>query len=122
MSGQTWRLLALGSLAGAPLVAWSRVSRHDVIRIVEASNGGSTRLTLVADSGVRINSRLKPALELKDGRVIRFDSPDMTRVSIYFVGAPTADAVGSLGGAAGFLRASVCALGDSVCRTVRIEL
>ena len=46
-------------------------------------------LRLVAAPGVRINARLKPALELEDGTVMRFDSPRLTADSAYFAVAPT---------------------------------
>ncbi|MEP6571338.1 MAG: hypothetical protein ABJD11_01540 [Gemmatimonadota bacterium] len=119
MSGRARGLLALGAVCGTVLAGCAR--SHDVIRIVETRNGGSSRLTLVADPGVRINARLKPALELSDGRVIRFDSPSLTPDSNYFIGAPAAEVRGKINDAGGHLRASVCARGDSVCRTVRIE-
>ena len=41
-------------------------------------------LRLVAAPGVRINARLKPAIELDDGTVLRFDSPSLTPDSAYF--------------------------------------
>ena len=47
-------------------------------------------LRLEAAPGVRINARLKPALELDDGTVVRFDSPCVTADSAYFAAAPTA--------------------------------
>src|SRR3989454_3755497 len=40
-------------------------------------------LRLVVAPGVRINARLKPALELDDGTVLRFDSPLVTPDSAY---------------------------------------
>ncbi|MEE8606816.1 MAG: hypothetical protein V3S55_04380, partial [Nitrospiraceae bacterium] len=55
-----------------------------------ASVDGTTHLKLVAAPGVRINARLKPALELADGRVIRFDSPSLSPDSSYFETPPTA--------------------------------
>src|SRR5216684_67109 len=48
------------------------------------------QLRLVAAPGVRINARLKPALELDDGSVLRFDSPRMTPDSAYFAAPPVA--------------------------------
>src|SRR5947209_20174096 len=47
-------------------------------------------LRLVAATGARINARLKPALELDDGTVVRFDSSRLTSDSAYFAAAPTA--------------------------------
>lgn len=72
-------------------------------------------LRLVAAPGVRINARLKPALELDDGTVVRFDSPRVTSDSAYFAAAPTAVAPRS-GSRYGTLRLSVCPAGERLCR------
>jgi len=74
-------------------------------------------LRLVAAPGVRINARLKPALELDDGSVLRFDSPRVTPDSAYFAAAPTVAAPPS-GSRHGTLRLSVCPAGDRLCRLV----
>src|SRR5437016_12195800 len=63
-------------------------------------------LRLVAAPGVRINARLKPALELDGGTVLRFDSPHLTPDSAYFAAAPTAAPPG--GARRGTPRASIC--------------
>ncbi len=83
-----------------------------------------TRLTLIAAPGARINARLKPALELPDARVLRFDSPKLTADSAYFADAPAALAPAGTSLRHGTLRASVCPAGEKVCRTVelRVEL
>jgi hypothetical protein len=72
-------------------------------------------LRLVAAPGVRINARLKPALELDDGTVLRFDSPRVTSDSAYFAAAPIAVAPRS-GSRYGTLRLSVCPAGERLCR------
>jgi len=72
-------------------------------------------LRLVAAPGVRINARLKPALELDDGTVLRFDSPRVTSDLAYFAAAPTVAAPLS-GGRLGTLRLSVCPSGQAICR------
>jgi len=74
-------------------------------------------LRLVAAPGVRINARLKPALELDDGTVLRFDSPRMTPDSAYFAAAPTVATTPS-GGRHGTLRLSFCPAGERLCRLV----
>ena len=76
-------------------------------------------LRLVAAPGVRINTRLKPALELDDGTVLRFDSPRVTSDSAYFAAAPTVAAPLS-GTRHGTLRLSVCPSGQKVCRLVEM--
>ena len=74
-------------------------------------------LRLVAAPGVRINARLKPALELDDGTVLRFDSPRVTPDSAYFAAVPTV-ATPTSGGRHGTLRLSVCPAGERLCRLV----
>jgi hypothetical protein len=74
-------------------------------------------LRLVAAPGVRINARLKPALELGDGTVLRFDSPRLTSDSAYFATPPTvAPPPGAM--RRGTLRLSVCPAGEKICRSV----
>src|SRR5256712_12310317 len=77
-------------------------------------------LRLVAAPGVRINARLKPALELDDGTVLRFDSPRVTPDSAYFAAAPTA--APPEGARRGTLRVSVCPSGEGICRSLEIAV
>lgn len=76
-------------------------------------------LRLVAIPGVRISARLKPALELPDGTVLRFDSPHLTPDSAYFAAAPTA-VTPAARPRQGTLRVSVCPAGERICRTVEL--
>jgi len=80
-----------------------------------------TRVTLVADPEVKINARIKPALELDDGTVIRLDSPRLTPDSAYFAEPPTAWLAGRRR-IAGTLRASVCGVHEQVCRMVVLRV
>ena len=48
------------------------------LQVSHSVEGDGTRLALVASPGIRINARLKPALELADGTILRFDSPRLT--------------------------------------------
>ena len=84
--------------------------------------GAGTRVTLVAAPGLRINARLKPALELEDGTVLRFDSPGLTADSAYFAEPPVAVVAHRRASLHGTLRASVCGLHEQVCRSVRLKL
>jgi len=83
---------------------------------------GATTLALVAAPGLRLNARVKPALELPDGAVLRFDSPHLTADSAYFTRPPTATLPGAVRRVAGRLRASVCSEPELVCRSVMLEL
>jgi thiol-disulfide isomerase/thioredoxin len=92
------------------------------LEVKTAPAGPDTRVTLVAAPGLKVNARLKPALELKDGTVLRFDSPRLTPDSAYFTEPPTAVLAGRHEGLAGILRASVCGLEEQVCRKVEVKL
>jgi hypothetical protein len=94
----------------------------DPLRLETEPAGAKTILTLLAAPGLKLNARLKPALELPDGRVIRFDSPHLTADSAYFTEPPRAIVTGRQGRWRGKLRASVCDAGQTVCRTVVLEL
>ncbi|MFL5472099.1 MAG: hypothetical protein ACJ8AP_00785 [Gemmatimonadales bacterium] len=94
----------------------------DPLRLGIELVGANTRLTLLAAPGLKLNARLKPALELPDGRVIRFDSPQLTADSAYFADPPTAIAAGRQARWRGKLRASVCDAGERVCRSVSLDL
>src|SRR5438552_19087572 len=77
-------------------------------------------LRLVVAPGVRINARLKPALELGDGTVLRFDSPRVTPDSAYFAAAPPAAPPG--GARRGPLRVSGCPSGEALCRPLEMAV
>jgi hypothetical protein len=98
------------------------VARPAALRVERALWADSTRLILVAGPGVRVNARVKPALELVDGTVLRFDSPHLTADSAYFTRPPTATLPGTGRQVGGTLRASVCSEHELVCRAVTLEL
>ncbi|HEX4575321.1 MAG TPA: hypothetical protein VH158_09330 [Gemmatimonadales bacterium] len=77
-------------------------------------------LALAAAPGVRINARLKPALELADGTVLRFDSPHLTPDSAYFAAAPTVTP--PAGARRGTLRLSVCLPRERICRLLALPV
>lgn len=88
------------------------------LRLKASDAGTRTRLELSATPGLKINARLKPALELRDGTVLRFDSPNLTPDSSYFAGPPAALMAGHPSQVHGTLRASVCAADETVCRLI----
>ena len=93
-----------------------------LLHVVSEHSAGITTLTLVAAPGIRINARVKPALELPDGTVLRFDSPHQTPDSSYFTRPPTSSMAGAHRRAEGTLRASVCETDELVCRSVVLQL
>lgn len=94
----------------------------ETLRLQATQVGPHTEITLQAAPGLKLNARLKPALELTDGRVLRFDSPRLTPDSAYFAEPPSALVSGQLTGVHGKLRASVCDTGETVCRIVVVDL
>jgi hypothetical protein len=89
----------------------------------EVEHGTPTsRFRLVAAPGARINARLKPALELADGTVLRFDSPHLTADSAYFADAPTTRGAPPEEAHGGVVRASVCPSKERVCRSYEVSV
>jgi hypothetical protein len=109
-----WLALALGCGAAG--------DRPPPLRIHREATAGGTVLVLTAEPGLRINARVKPALELRDGPVLRFDSPYLSADSAYFTRAPTAAWPAGRRRVTGRLRASVCSEHELVCRPVTLEL
>lgn len=107
--GRGWALLLLLGVAGCRTAVPFRVA-------VERGTG-VRRFTLLGAPGARINARLKPALELEDGTVLRFDAPHLTPDSAYFADAPTVEAPLDEGTHRGIVRASVCPAGEKICRS-----
>lgn len=108
--------IGLGLLAGC-----SRTERQPV-SIELSPLGTDTRLLLQVSPGLRVNARLDPALELPDGRVLRFHSDTVTPDSAYFAAPPVALLVGHHRQVHGTLRASVCDSAATVCRILEVEL
>jgi hypothetical protein len=84
--------------------------------------GMDTRVAVKAAAGLKINARLKPALEMADGMVLRFDSPQLTPDSAYFAEPPSALLAGCHDRVRGTLHASVCGVNEQVCRSVTVQL
>lgn len=91
-------------------------------RLETAPSGADTRLTLIPASYIKLNARVKPALELADGSVLRFDSPELTADSSYFSAPPTVLLPGRHERVRGTIRASVCENDAPVCRSLVLEL
>ena len=104
------------TVVGALVVALA-ACRPAVPFQLAVQHGQVSRFRLVSAPGARVNARLKPALELEDGTVLRFESPHVTADSAYFVDAPTAEAPLRESVHGGIVRASVCSAGEKLCRT-----
>jgi hypothetical protein len=92
------------------------------LRVTATPSGPDTRLTLHAESGLKINARLAPALELADGTVLRFEAAERTADSAYYAEPPRALLPGRHARVHGTLRASVCRDDEQVCRAVKVEI
>lgn len=90
------------------------------LRVEKTRVPEGVRLTLIAKPDVQINAQLKPSLELKDGSILRFDSPSVTADSAYFTAAPEL-LVPSGVAVRGKIRASVCDSGQAVCRLATVS-
>lgn len=118
MRSGTWPALVLAFTLGCAGTEGGPAAPLEVRRV--AADGG-TRLVLVAAPGIRINAQLKPALELADGTVLRFDSPRLTPDSAYFADPPSALVDLPVSRVRGTLRASICG-DDAACRPFVLKL
>jgi hypothetical protein len=92
------------------------------LRLVSAPDGPDTRVTLVPASNIKLSARVKPELTLTDGRIVEFDSADLTADSAYFASPPIATVPGRHGRVRGTVRASVCENDAPVCRSLELQL
>jgi hypothetical protein len=98
---------------------------RDALALQPKREGDSLRLVLLPAPGVEINARLAPALELDDGAVVRFHASRLTPDSAYFAEPPVAwlPAPGARRGpVTGTLRASVCSVGERICRPIVLQV
>ena len=80
-----------------------------------AASAGITRLWLVPAPGWKINALLPPAFEPVGEPPVRFTAARLTPDSAYFAEPPLAVLQGD-DPPRGTLRASICAIGEQVCR------
>ena len=83
---------------------------------------GTTRITLLVPPSLKVNARLLPALELEDGRIVRFDQGQLTPDSSYFVSPPFATVPFLADTVHGILRLGVCPRNLLVCEPRVIKL
>lgn len=110
---------------GAALVVLLAVTAcgHAAPFRLEAERGSPvSRFRLIAAPGARLNARLKPALELENGTILRFDSPHVTPDTAYFLDAPTIGAPIGADAHHGIVRASVCPAGGKICRSFSLAV
>ena len=113
--------LVLGALAGCAR-AQPEAAADGPLVVHLSPAGDSVRVVLLAAPGWKINARLKPVVEVVDGRRLQLDARRLTPDSAYFAEPPSVVAGGRPGGIRGTLRASVCSAGETVCRVVTVEV
>jgi hypothetical protein len=112
-------------VVAAAIVACGRPSEVPAplhVTLAPDPDGQDTRVTLYAASHLKINARLAPALETSGGTVLRFAGDRLTPDSAYFAEPPSAVLPGHHDQVHGTLRASVCEVGQQVCRSVTLAL
>lgn len=77
---------------------------------------GAIGIRLVPRPGWRINALLPPAFEGSDGSIVRLTADSLTADSAYYLVPPAATLPGTHRTPRGTVRASVCAVGEQVCR------
>jgi hypothetical protein len=117
-----WSVLAVAVALAGSACRQGTGRPAPLLHVVSEHSAGITTLTLVAAPGIRINARVKPALELPDGTVLHFDSPHQSPDSSYYTDPPTLSLPGEQRRAEGTLRASVCEVNQLVCRSVVLRL
>lgn len=114
------RKVSLGLFIGLLLMACSHpgLAPEASLRIEARADSGGYQLTLLATPGAKVNARLKPALELEGGGVIRFDQAALTADSGYFAAPPIARLPGPARRLRGRLRVGICPVGEQLCRAL----
>ena len=97
------------------------VATSDLVTLYGSGGGGRRTLRLEAAPGVRINARLPPTLEWRDGQRVTFTTDSITTDSSYFSASPGAT-IDARHGTRGTLRASVCPASGRVCVSVRLNI
>lgn len=97
------------------------VDPSEFVSLAVSGHGEHRIAHLNAARGVRINARLRPALELYDGTVITFTGEESASDSGYFAGSPRAP-IGDTRARTATLRASVCPAAQRVCLSVATDV
>jgi len=117
------KAMLLGLLLALPLARAAHAQTNaQPLAVRTELTESSTRLVLVAAPGWKINARVKPALELHNGAVVRFDAAQLTPDSAYFAESPIADIPGKVTNVRGTLKASVCSATEHFCRLLTLKL
>lgn len=93
-----------------------------LMRLAVEPAGEAFDLVLYPATGARINSRLKPTIELDGGGRLTLDSPSMTSDSAYFAAPPRVRLARGQGRIEGTLRVGVCPAGLNACQAIAVPV
>ena len=79
-------------------------------------------LVLYPATGARINSRLKPTIELEGGGRLILDSSSITADSAYFAAPPRVRLARGQGRIEGTLRVGICPAGLNACQAIAVPV
>ncbi|HEU5051090.1 MAG TPA: hypothetical protein VFU00_12240 [Gemmatimonadales bacterium] len=118
------RSTLLSIVLAAAACAGGRSPAPDVpdLRVERTPSSGGTRLLVIAPPDVKLSAAVKPRLELRDGRVLRFDTTAVSHDSLYYTAPPAAWMAGEESGIRGTLHAGICDEVTSTCRRVQVEI
>lgn len=109
--------LALLTLAACAEPHTGIIAQSELVSLQLSGPRDDRIIRLDPAPGARINARLPPVLELRDGSLITLSSDELTADSGYFVASPRA-ALRREHARTGTLRASVCPADVRVCLSV----
>ncbi len=93
-----------------------------LMRLAVEADGEAFDLVLYPAAGARINSRLKPTIELAGGGRLILDSPAVTPDSAYFVAPPRVRLAPGQGRIEGTLTVGVCPAGLNACQAIALPV
>jgi hypothetical protein len=93
----------------------------EAVRVEAGTRQGERIITVIPAGGFRINARVPPALELRDGEIIRLAAGRVLPDSSYFVEPPWAPRPHGVR-LRGVLRVSVCRDTERLCRTAEVPV
>jgi hypothetical protein len=89
------------------------VTREAPVQVVRVTRDNAPALAVFHQPDIRINALAAPALEMRDGAVVRFDRGGWTADSAYFAEPPWTPAEQLTG--SGVLRVSFCRSTETFC-------
>lgn len=103
------------------LLAACRTAAPPPVHLEAGRRDGRAALIVVPTDGAQLNAKLPPALEWRDGRVVRITSGAVTPGGDYYAGSAWTERPPDLRPDA-TLRVSFCRAGEGLCRTVTLPV